>query len=1053
MTDGLRQLGSVLSEPFLNPYSRTHWVGLLVFLSVAVIWTYKRPKNAQPYRSLSEALKHPSSALDLQLLAGRQMLRAVVGVPTLTTGWLLGTHGVRWLDGTFGAPATPELPSIVVASLYTLVLFVVWDLSRFLLHVLMHKVPFLWSIHQVHHSAEVLTPLTFHRVHPIESWLYDLRGAISTGFVAGLFYYVFRGQLSHFTLFGVPALAFILNFTTGNLRHSHVWISFPRPIERWLLSPAQHQIHHSADKKHHGSNYGTWLSMWDRVFGSWLPSSEQPSAYGLSESERNHDDHLLSAWFGPLKGAIPTTAVLVFFLGFSAARAEETPNEETSDTSASENEPSTEENSEENTPPSTERYGEEMFIFEDGRTPRVAGSAHKVEEQDLERFEHNNIEQIVSQIPGVSTRGEDGFGLRPNIGIRGANSDRSAKITLMEDGVLLAPAPYAAPAAYYFPMSTRLVGVEVFKGPASTRHGPHTVGGALNVLTRDLPDESRAYTDLSAGLHGTTKAHLWAGAIGDTTGTLMEAVNLRSDGFKVLDSGGPTGFNRSELMLKSEWLVTADQRLELKLGYATEKSNETYLGLSQSDWETDPYRRYSASALGEMEWQCTQTELEWTGRLSPNIRIRSVAYHHWLDRAWTKFNAFAGGIDTHALLKEEPGGQSAVYLAILRGEEDSLTDDQNLLIGTNDRVFHSFGLQTTAEWAIETEAISSRLEMGLRLHGDNVQRIHTESPFAMREGVPIATGAETEVMLDSQATARAMAAHLHEDLSIGRLHLFPGVRMEAIRGWRADVGKPEAPAITRVTTLPGMGILVEAMPVLDVFIGANRGFSPVAPGQSEDVSPELSWNYESGARLDLNRTHAEVVAFYNDYTNITGQCTFSGGCSGDDLGSQFNGGKAEVYGIESVVGSEIGLTERLSVPVSATYAWTETSFTTSFNSNFPQYGQVKAGDRLPYVARHQASLQTGLNHERWSLNTSLSFRSGMLDQAGTDDEVDIPALLLLDAAMHVNISEGWSIYATGSNLTSNSAITSWRPFGARPTAPLQVMAGLKWSPTGVPGLN
>ena len=94
-------------------------------------------------------------------------------------------------------------------------------------------------------------------------------------------------------------------------------------------------------------------------------------------------------------------------------------------------------------------------------------------------FELDNIETVLQQVPWISTRNEDGFGLRPNIGIRGANSDRSAKITLMEDGIPLAPAPYAAPAAYYFPMSTRVVGVEVFKGPAATRFGPHTIGGAL----------------------------------------------------------------------------------------------------------------------------------------------------------------------------------------------------------------------------------------------------------------------------------------------------------------------------------------------------------------------------------------------------------------------------------------------------------------------------------------------------------------------------------------------------------------------------------------------
>jgi outer membrane receptor for Fe3+-dicitrate len=120
-------------------------------------------------------------------------------------------------------------------------------------------------------------------------------------------------------------------------------------------------------------------------------------------------------------------------------------------------------------------------------TPRVAGSAHRVDEETLERFEYDNVERVLAEVPGVSTRGEDGYGLRPNIGMRGASSDRSAKVTLMEDGVLFAPAPYAAPAAYYFPMSTRLVGVEVFKGPAATRFGPQTVGGAINLLTRRVP--------------------------------------------------------------------------------------------------------------------------------------------------------------------------------------------------------------------------------------------------------------------------------------------------------------------------------------------------------------------------------------------------------------------------------------------------------------------------------------------------------------------------------------------------------------------------------------
>ena len=151
----------------------------------------------------------------------------------------------------------------------------------------MHNVRFLWMFHQIHHSAEVITPITHYRIHPVESWLYDLRGALVTGTVAGSFYWVFRGSVSDFTLLGVPALGFVFNMTTGNLRHSHVWLRFPPMIERWLISPAQHQLHHSLDEEHYGSNYGTWLAIWDRMVGSLVVSTEvAPLRYGIPSDER-----------------------------------------------------------------------------------------------------------------------------------------------------------------------------------------------------------------------------------------------------------------------------------------------------------------------------------------------------------------------------------------------------------------------------------------------------------------------------------------------------------------------------------------------------------------------------------------------------------------------------------------------------------------------------------------------------------------------------------------------------------------------------------------------
>ena len=241
--------------------------------------------------------------------------------------------------------------------------------------------------------------------------------------------------------------------------------------------------------------------------------------------------------------------------------------------------------------------------------------------------------------------------------------------------------------------------------------------------------------------------------------------------------------------------------------------------------------------------------------------------------------------------------------------------------------------------------------------------------------------------------------------------------------------------------------MIEATDVLDVFAGAHQGFSPVAPGQAIDIQPEESWNYEAGSRLDFARVAGEVVGFLNDYSNITGQCSFSGGCSGSDLDRQYNGGAATVFGVEFITDAELPLTGELSLPLKLSYAWTDARFTTTFSSSFPQYGQVSTGDSLPYLAAHQASLTVGLDHPQAAVFAGLSYRSGMLDAAGDLEAPDIPALLTLDASASAQLHSDWRLYVTGSNLTGETGITSWRPFGARPIAPLQVMAGLKWTPS------
>jgi hypothetical protein len=133
----------------------------------------------------------------------------------------------------------------------------------------------------------------------------------------------------------------------------------------------------------------------------------------------------------------------------------------------------------------------------------IPGSAFLLRAADVKsrRMAFDNIHDVLRLVPGVNVQDEEGFGLRPHIGLRGAGAERSGSVTLMEDGVLAAPAPYAAPAAYYFPATGRMEGVEVRKGASQVRYGPRTLGGAVNLLSTSIPEERSWHADVSGGAH------------------------------------------------------------------------------------------------------------------------------------------------------------------------------------------------------------------------------------------------------------------------------------------------------------------------------------------------------------------------------------------------------------------------------------------------------------------------------------------------------------------------------------------------------------------------
>ena len=301
---------------------------------------------------------------------------------------------------------------------------------------------------------------------------------------------------------------------------------------------------------------------------------------------------------------------------------------------------------------------EHLAIFGNAQAVNdVPGSAHMISQAELEKFDFTDIMRTLTSVPGVYVLEEDGYGLRPNIGMRGTGQNRSEKVTIMEDGVLAAPAPYSAPSAYYFPTAGRMQQIEVLKGTSSAMYGPRTTGGVVNMLSRSIPSEALAgQVNLSAGEDGFAKAHAYVGGAGENVSSLFEVFRYQADGFKdVNHTGDDTGFVKNDIMAKI--LINSDadakyyQELEFKLKYSDESSDETYMGLTQSDFDANPYSRYSASQLDVMDTEHKQFQVNHSIKLSDRFVLGTSAYFNEFSRNWYKTNKVngqslsGGGID------------------------------------------------------------------------------------------------------------------------------------------------------------------------------------------------------------------------------------------------------------------------------------------------------------------------------------------------------------------------------------------------------------------------
>lgn len=690
----------------------------------------------------------------------------------------------------------------------------------------------------------------------------------------------------------------------------------------------------------------------------------------------------------------------------------------------------------------------EIIEIIDRATP---GSAQTLDKRQLEQFEYNDVHQVLRSVPGVYMREEDGYGLRPNIGMRGSGAERSAKIALMEDGVLIAPAPYSAPAAYYFPLITRMERVDVVKGPSAIEFGPNTVGGAINMISKSVPRQRSGELDIAAGEPVFNKTHVRYAETAGRLAFLVEGVRLTSDGFKRLDTGGPTGFEKNDLQLKfrldNDTKSHAYHQLNVKLGLSSETSNETYTGLTDADFARSPYRRYAATQLDRMDWLHLRGQITYRLELGTRFRLVADAYRNDFTRDWQKLDGFNTDRALSDVLSAPDAGSNAVYYAILRGEANSTSEAEMVRLGTNSRDFVSQGLQLTTHYERPAFGGVNEIDAGIRLHYDHVDRYHFHDSYWMTDGTLMAAETPTVVTRDSLSSATALAVYARNKLRLGKLTATAGVRGEYIAHRVDDRSAADDDSDdSYIVAIPGAGVVYQVLPSLGLLAGVHRGFVPVSPGQPKEVDPEASINYEAGLRYLTYARGVELIGFFSDYSNLTSNCTNSTGCLDEQVDDQFNGGAVHVFGVEALGHWEWPVSAELSVPLRATYTFNHSRFRTGFDSLNPQWGQVEIGDQLPYLPRHQLSVQAGLNTKRFQLNASVQYVSAMRDVAGQGDiptEERVDGHIVVDMATTISFDRWGDVYFNVDNLFRETYMVSRRPYGLRPGKPRLVILGYK----------
>lgn len=296
----------------VNAVTGENGITLLILFATAFIsalvayWRTVEHKSFADFFSFAlpkEVIMHPSARADLMFYITKRLIMPVLLIPAGIVFVALVGYGTNQLisfvfqvHGPLFAGQTPWW----VLVLFTLSMLLAYDISYYLYHVAQHKVPFLWELHKVHHSAEVLVGITKDRVHPLDDLMNRMWDGVIPGICFGIWSIIALDPVE-LTVFGINVYAMRNLLMMDFVRHTHYKISFG-PLDNYILSPHWHQLHHSADPRHYDKNFGLLLSVWDRMFGTaFVPDPDEEMKFGLLDRDKDDYQSLFGLYLLPLK--------------------------------------------------------------------------------------------------------------------------------------------------------------------------------------------------------------------------------------------------------------------------------------------------------------------------------------------------------------------------------------------------------------------------------------------------------------------------------------------------------------------------------------------------------------------------------------------------------------------------------------------------------------------------------------------------------------------------------------------------------------------------------